>query len=223
MIVDANVSDDELGRTQSHRDHYGAPVASRDSQRQGMVWRRVRHYLAVQILLAWSLLGAALQSCALDAVYVSEVHVHACCMPSRAARAKEVLMEVEASCAEHGAVASASPRDGSWQLQVHLLIARRTARVRSGCLSGWRHASSLSGDSYEVRSSSRAHSPTGCVRARMRNLWTDGTAFGVEACRREDLIRNVTYSQIYRSWGCGYPSTVGCERHGTAVAGLSQL
>ena len=31
MIVDANVSDDELGMTQSHRDHYGAPVASRDS------------------------------------------------------------------------------------------------------------------------------------------------------------------------------------------------
>jgi len=151
MIVDANVSDDELGRTQSHRDHYGAPVASRDSQRQGMVWRRVRHYLAVQILLAWSLLGAALQSCALDAVYVSEVHVHACCMPSRAARAKEVLMEVEASCAEHGAVASASPRDGSWQLQVHLLIARRTARVRSGCLSGWRHAWRVIESSVEGR------------------------------------------------------------------------
>ena len=37
MIMDANVSEDELGRTQSHRDHYGAPVASRDSQTQGMI------------------------------------------------------------------------------------------------------------------------------------------------------------------------------------------
>ena len=73
-------------------------------------------------------------------------------------------MEVEASCAEHGAVASASPRDGSWQLQVHLLIARRTARVRSGCLSGWRHASSLSGDSYEVRFFTRAQPEGACVR-----------------------------------------------------------
>ena len=137
MIVDANVSDDELGRTQSHRDHYGAPVASRDSQRSGMVWRRVPHHLAIHILHAWSLLGAALQSCALDAVYVSELHVHACCTPSRAARAKEMLMEVETSRAEHEAVASASPRDGSCQLQVHLLIARHAARsdltVRSDC------------------------------------------------------------------------------------------
>ena len=37
-------------------------------------------------------------------------------------------MKVEVSCAEHGSVASASHRDGSWQLQVHLLIARRAAR-----------------------------------------------------------------------------------------------
>ena len=81
---------------------------------------------------------------------MSEVHVHAYCMPSRAAREHEVLMKVEASSAEHGAVASASPRDGSWQQQVHLLIARRTAQVRSACLAGWRHASSSNGDSYDV-------------------------------------------------------------------------
>ena len=163
MIVDANVSDDELGRTQSHRDHYGAPVASRDSQRQGMVWRRVRHYLAVQILLAWSLLGAALQSCALDAVYVSEVHVHACCMPSRAAIAKEVLMEVEASCAEHGAVASASPRDGSWQLQVHLLIARRAARSDLTVRSDRAHASRSNGEGCDVRFFTCARPEGACV------------------------------------------------------------
>ena len=115
MIVDANVSDDELGRTQSHRDHNGVPMVYRDSQRPGTIWRRVPHHLAVQILHAWSLLGAALQSCALNAVYMSEVQMHACCTPSRAARANEVLMEVKASCAEHRAAASASPKDGSWQ------------------------------------------------------------------------------------------------------------
>ena len=172
-----------------------------------MVWRRVRHYLAVQILLAWSLLGAALQSCALDAVYVSEVHVHACCMPSRAALAKEVLMEVEASCAEHGAVASASPRDGSWQLQVHLVIARRTARVRSGCLSGWRHAWRVIESSVEGRVFTCARAGTVSVHLsdeRTRSF-SQQSVRELEPCRREDLIINVTYSQIYRSWGCGYP------------------
>ena len=77
MIVDANVSDDELGMTQSRRGHYRAPVASRDSQRQGMLWRRVTHHLAIQIPHVWSLMGAALQSCARDRARVSEVHVHA--------------------------------------------------------------------------------------------------------------------------------------------------
>ena len=65
-------------------------------------------------------------------------------------------MKVEVSCAEHGSVASASPGDGSWQLQVHILITRRTARVRSGYLAGWRHASSSDGAGYEVRSFTRA-------------------------------------------------------------------
>ena len=37
MIVDANGPHDELGRTQSHRDHHDAPVAPRGSQRQNMV------------------------------------------------------------------------------------------------------------------------------------------------------------------------------------------
>ena len=195
MIVDANVSDDELGMTQSHRDHYAAPVASRDSQRQGTVRRRVPHHLAIHILHDWSLLGAALQSCAFNDAYVSEVHVHACCTLSRAARAKEMLMQVEVSCAKHGAVASASPRDGNWQLQVHLLIARRAAQsdltVRSWLATrlqlerrGFRHPL------LHARTARR------CVRARMRSPWTDGTAFGVEACRRRDLRLFVTYSQI---------------------------
>ena len=163
MIVDANMSDDELGRTQSHRDHNGAPMASRDSQRPGTIWRRVLHHLAVQILHAWSLLGAALQSCALNAVYMSEVHVHACCTPSRAARAKEVLMEVEASCAEHGTAASASPRDGSWQLQVHLLIARRAARSDLTVRSDRAHASRSNEEGYDVRFFTCAQPEGACV------------------------------------------------------------
>ena len=55
-------------------------------------------------------------------------------------------MEVEASSAEHGAVASASPRDGSWQLQVHLLIARRTAQSDLTVKSDRAHASRSNGD-----------------------------------------------------------------------------
>ena len=72
-------------------------------------------------------------------------------------------MKVEASSAEHGAVASASPRDGSWQQQVHLLIAPRTAQVRSACLAGWRHASSSNGDSYDVRVFTCAQPEGACV------------------------------------------------------------
>ena len=37
MIVDANGPHDELGRTQSHRDHHDAPMAPRGSERQNMV------------------------------------------------------------------------------------------------------------------------------------------------------------------------------------------
>ena len=115
MIVDANGPHDELGRTQSHRDHHDDLVPPRGSQRQDTAWRRARHHLPAQTLHAWSLLGAALQSCASNRAHVSEVHVHACCMPSRAAREHGVLMEVKASCAEDGAVASATPGVGSWQ------------------------------------------------------------------------------------------------------------
>jgi hypothetical protein len=67
-------------------------------------------------------------------------------------------MEVEASCAEHGAAASASPKDGCWQLQVHLIIARRAARSD---LTVW-----LAGDTPPARTkrvmrsaSSPVHSP----------------------------------------------------------------
>ena len=115
MIVDANGLHDELGRTQSHRDHHDALVAPRGSQRQDTAWRRARHHLAAQTLHDWSLLGAALQSCARNRAHVSEVHVHACCMPQRAAREHEVLMEVEVSCAEHGTVSSATLGVNSWQ------------------------------------------------------------------------------------------------------------
>jgi hypothetical protein len=170
MIVDANVSDDELGRTQSHRDHNGVPMASRDSERPGTIWRRVPHHLAVQILHAWPLLGAALQSCALNAVCMSEVHVHACCTLSRAARAKEVLIEVDASCAEHGAAASASPKDGSWQLQVHLIIARRAARSDlTVCLAG--DTPRARTERVPTSASSRRHSPR--VRACRRTKTSD--------------------------------------------------
>jgi len=55
------------------------------------------------------------------------------------------------SCAEHGAVASASPRDGSWQLQVHLLIARRAARSDLTVRSDRVHASRSNGEGYDVR------------------------------------------------------------------------
>ena len=66
MIVDANSLHDELGRTQPHRDHHDAPVAPRGSERQNMIWSHVRYHRAAQNPHAWSLLGAALQSCARD-------------------------------------------------------------------------------------------------------------------------------------------------------------
>ena len=90
--------------------------------------------------------------------------MHAYFMRSRAAREHEVLKKVETSSAEHGILASASPRDGSWQQQVHLLIARRMARARSDFLAGWRHASSSNGDSYDVRIFTRAQPEGACVR-----------------------------------------------------------
>ena len=37
MIVDANGPHDELGKTQSHRDHHDAPVAPRGSERQSRI------------------------------------------------------------------------------------------------------------------------------------------------------------------------------------------
>jgi hypothetical protein len=78
-------------------------------------------------------------------------------------------MEVKASCAEHGAVASASLRDGSWQLQVHVLIARRAARsdltVRSD--RGYTpHASTEGVTTYEVRSFTCAQPEGACVHRR---------------------------------------------------------
>ena len=73
-------------------------------------------------------------------------------------------MEVEVSCAKHGAVASASPRDGTWQLQVHLLIARRAARSGLTVRSDRAHASRSNGESYEVRFFTRAQPEGACVR-----------------------------------------------------------
>ena len=143
--------------------HPRVKQASRDSQRQGTVRRRVPHHLAIHILHDWSLLGAALQSCAFNDAYVSEVHVHACCTLSRAARAKEVLMEVEVSCAKHGAIASASPRDGTWQLLVHLLIARRAARSGLIVRSDRAHASRSNGEGYNVRFFTCAQPEGTCV------------------------------------------------------------
>jgi hypothetical protein len=163
MIVDANGPHDDLGRTQSHRDHHDALVAPRGSQRQDTAWRRARHHLAAQTLHDWSLLGAALQSCTRHRAHVSEVHVHACCMPSRAVREHEVPMVVKASCAEHGAVASASPRDGSWQQQVHVLIARRTTRSDLAVRSDRVHASRSNEEGYEVRSFTCAQPEGACV------------------------------------------------------------
>ena len=74
-------------------------------------------------------------------------------------------MKVEVSCAEHGSVASASHRDGSWQLQVHLLIARRAARSGLTVRSDRAHASRSNGESYEVRFFTRAQPEGACVRA----------------------------------------------------------
>ena len=89
--------------------------------------------------------------------------MHAYCMPSRAAREHEVLMKVEASSAEHGAVASASPRDGSWQQQVHLLIARRAARSDLSVRSDRAHASRSNGEGYDVRFFTCAQPEGACV------------------------------------------------------------
>ena len=125
--------------------------------------------------------------------------MNAFCMTSWAAREQEVLIKVEASCAEHGTVASASLQDSSWQQQVHVLIAR-TARsdltVRSWLATrlqlerrGFRHPLLHGGTAR------------GCVHAAEQRPWTDGTAFGVEACRRRDLRIFVTYSQIFTVLG----------------------
>jgi hypothetical protein len=75
-------------------------------------------------------------------------------------------MEVKASCAEHGAVASASLRDGSWQLQVHVLIARRAARSDLTVRSDRVHASRFNGRGYEVRSFTCAQPEGACVHRR---------------------------------------------------------
>ena len=75
-------------------------------------------------------------------------------------------MKVEVSCAEHGSVASASHRDGSWQLQVHLLIARRAARSGLTVRSDRAHTSRSNGESYEVRFFTRAQPEGACVRRR---------------------------------------------------------
>ena len=75
-----------------------------------------------------------------------------------------MLTEVEASCAEHGAVTSASPRDGSWQLQVHLLIARRTAQSDLTVRSDRVHASRSNGECYEDRVFTNARAGTVSVR-----------------------------------------------------------
>ena len=73
-------------------------------------------------------------------------------------------MKVKASCAEHETVASASPRDGIWQLQVHVLIARRTARSDLAVRSDRGHASRSNGEGYKVRFFTRAQPEGVCVR-----------------------------------------------------------
>ena len=125
--------------------------------------------------------------------------MHTYCMPSRAAREHEVLMKVETSSAEHGAVASASPRHGSWQQQVHLLIARRTARVRSACLAGRRHASSSNGDSYDVRVFTRAQPEGACVRG-CEVLERTAPRSAPRRVTDPDLTLFVTYRQILCSY-----------------------
>ena len=93
-----------------------------------MLWKRVRHRLAVQRPSWLAAAGLSSDTCALRRAHVSELHMHACCMPSRAARQHEMLMEGEASSAVHRAVASASLRDDRCQHHLHLVIARRMAQ-----------------------------------------------------------------------------------------------
>ena len=105
------------------------------------------------------------------------------------------------SCAEHGAVASASPRDGSWQLQVHLLIARRAARSDLTVRSDRAHASRSNGEGCDVRFFTCARPEGACVhRCDVRGR-TDGIGIGRAACARRDLRIFVTYSQIFTVLG----------------------
>ena len=92
-------------------------------------------------------------------------------------------MEVEASCAEHGAVASASPRDGSWQLQVHLLIARRAARSDLTVRSDRVHASRSNGEGYDVRFFTCAQ-PEGGEGACVHRCEVRGRTASASAARR---------------------------------------
>ena len=129
---------------------------------------------------------------------MSEVHVHAYCMPSRAAREHEVLMKVEASSAEHGAVASASPRDGSWQEMLHVLIARRVAQSDLTVRSWLATRLQLERRGFR-RPFLHGGTARGYVHAAERRPWTDGTAFGPEACRRSgsDAFRYISSDPMF--------------------------
>ena len=104
-------------------------------------------------------------------------------------------MKVEVSCAEHGSVASASHRDGSWQLQVHLLIARRAARSGLTVRSDRAHASRSNGESYEVRFFTRAQPEGACVRG-CEVLGRTAPRSAPRRVADPDLTLFVTYRQI---------------------------
>ena len=55
------------------------------------------------------------------------------------------------------------------------------------------------------------------MRAQPRSPWTDGTAFGAEACRRRDLRLFVTFSQI-----CVTSQASFCKTHGTGRTGIEK-
>ena len=75
-----------------------------------------------------------------------------------------MLLEAEPTSAEHASVASASLRGDTWQLQVQVSIARRTARSDLTVRSDRAHASHSNGESYETRSFTRAQPEGACVR-----------------------------------------------------------
>jgi hypothetical protein len=91
-----------------------------------------------------------------------------------------MLAEVKSTSAEHASVASASLKAGTWQLQVHDSIARRTAQSDLTVRSDRADASRSNGESYEARSFTCAQPEDACMH-RCEVLGRSASASGVRS------------------------------------------